>query len=277
MAWSRYATTVYWILFTGAFLAVAVWETFRPKRILDWPTGRRWGSHAMLFAVSTLIQAAVLRASPVVLAMTMEHSRFGILNRPWIPFLVRCALAILLLDVTLYATHRAFHSFPILWRIHEVHHSDPDYDVSTAGRFHPLETTLNQAAQLAVVALFAPPPIAVLAAVFIAEVQNLFVHANASLPGPVEKLLRGVTITPDLHRIHHSEDVRDQLRNFGQTFCWWDRAFGSFLAGPAGEDDGRKTGIKELKSSASLNLGFMLTEPFRSRTSPATVSRDGEF
>ena len=172
----------------------------------------------------------------------------------------------MLLDLSRYWTHRAFHSVPFLWRIHEVHHSDPDYDVSTAGRFHPAEVLLEQAGYLLAIAILAPPVIAVFASELIALVLNLFAHANASLPGSLEGALRLAIITPDLHRIHHSEEVQEQQTNFGQTFTCWDRWFGTLANASATGEKERNTGIRELRNSGSLRLRFTLSEPFRRRT-----------
>jgi len=266
MPWMRFEGPVYWAIFVAAFLAVAVWETWRPNHRLSWPAERRWGRHGILLALSIAIQNTVLRLSAVVVAAAVAGSRWGVLNRPWLPFAVRCLAAILLLDLAHYATHRAFHSIHALWRVHEVHHSDPDYDVSTAARFHPVEIVLTQGAYLAVVAALAPPPIAVFAAEILTSVMNLFVHADASMPGRAEKTLRCLIVTPGLHRIHHSEEVLEQSRNFGQTFCWWDRLFGTYLDAPAKGAEFMVTGIKGLQAEGSLSLWFMLSEPFRRRT-----------
>jgi sterol desaturase/sphingolipid hydroxylase (fatty acid hydroxylase superfamily) len=260
-----FQSTTYWIAFVGAFLAVAVWESFQPKRPLSGPAERRWGSHAVLLLVSTLLVKVVLRVSPVVVATAVAGSRWGILNRPWLPFAVRCAATLLLLDLTNYLVHRTYHAVGFLWRVHEVHHSDPDYDVSTAGRFHPLEVLIGQTGLLSVIALSAPPPAAVFAAELLTLLINFFVHANVSLPVPVERVLRTVIITPGLHRIHHSEEMEEQGTNLGQTFSWWDRLFGTYLDEPDSGEDRLVTGVKGLQTPASAGLGFMLSEPFRSR------------
>jgi len=258
------ASAANWTLFVVTFLAMATWESFRPVRRLAWPAERRWSRHAILLLISGIAMTAAFRISPVLLAAATANSRFGILNREWIPFVVRCGATILLLDLVTYATHRAFHSVPLLWRVHEVHHSDPDYDVSTAARFHPIEVVLVQGAHLVMILLLAPPPIAVFASGLFTVVLNLFVHANASLPRWAELPLRRVFITPDLHRIHHSEDIVEQGRNLGQTFIWWDRLFGTY-ASRALDLDGGRIGLKGLQNEQSLGLGFMLAEPFQSR------------
>jgi sterol desaturase/sphingolipid hydroxylase (fatty acid hydroxylase superfamily) len=265
MSWIRFAGPVQWSLFVVVFFAIAIWESLQPKRQLSFPAERRWGRHAMLFAIAGVFSTVLIRASPIAVAVAVTGSRFGILNKSWLPFLPRCLAAVVLLDLVHYATHRAFHSVSVLWRVHEVHHSDPDYDVSTAARFHPIEVVLTQGAYLAVVAVLAPPAVGVFAAVLLTVALNLFAHANASLPGWVEKPVRALFVTPDMHRIHHSEDIAEQSRNFGQTFPWWDRIFGTYLAKPAA-GEGMVTGIAGLQEGESVGLGFMLAEPFRPPT-----------
>ena len=266
MPWIKIVGAGYWTLFVATFLTIAVWETFQPKRPLSYPAQTRWGRHALLFAVSGLAQSAVFRISPVLIAAAAANNRFGILNHAWLPYGVRWAAAVILLDLLHYATHRVFHAVPYLWRIHEIHHSDPDYDVSTAVRFHPIEVVSEQGIYVVAVVLLAPPPIAVFVSELLTVVVNLFAHANASLPRRIEKVLRLVFITPDLHRIHHSADMADYSRNFGQTFAWWDRVFGTCLTEPKVGAERIVTGIPGLRNARSLGIGFMLTRPFQARS-----------
>lgn len=273
MPWDRVESYSYWSLFVTAFLAVAVWESFRPKRSLSAAPEKRWGKHALVLMVSTVISVGILRVSPVVLAISFAGSKSGLLNRSWIPFAVRCILAILLLDLVRYATHRTFHAVSFLWRVHQVHHSDPDFDVSTAARVHPLEVVLTQGVYLAIIAIFAPPVLGVLTAELLSALQSFFGHANASLPGWIERPLRAVFVTPDMHRVHHSEEVGEQLSNYGDIFPWWDRLFGTYQAAPAAGQEGIVVGLKGYQNEASLGLGFMLAQPFlpERKESPAAV------
>jgi len=266
MSWTEIQPAAYWTLFVGTFLIVAVWESFHPRRELNGPAERRWGRHALLLAIAAAVQSMVFRVTPVVVAAGAAGSRYGFLNKPWLPFLVRCAIAVLLLDLIEYFVHRAFHSVYFLWRIHEVHHSDPDYDVSTAVRFHPLEVVTARGTRLAAVALLAPPAGAVAVSELLTVVLNLFAHANATLPRAAEKLVRSVFVSPDLHRIHHSEDIAEQQKNFGQTFSCWDRLFGTYLATPAAGEQGMVTGIKGSDRGRILRLWFMLAQPFQPRS-----------
>jgi sterol desaturase/sphingolipid hydroxylase (fatty acid hydroxylase superfamily) len=255
----------YWTLFVTVFFAVSTWESYHPRGELSSPPERRWSRHAMLLFISAVVQTAIFRMSPVVVAVLSEGNRFGLLNRPGLPFVLRCLLALLIIDLAHYITHRAFHSFSWLWRIHEVHHSDPDFDVSTAGRFHPLEVVLTHGFTLAVIVLLAAPPLAVFAAQLTGAAINLFVHANASLPAGLDRVLRRVFVTPNMHRIHHSEEIREQSTNLGQIFGWWDRLFGTYLADASAGEKGIVTGIKGMQNDRSLHIGMMLAAPFKAR------------
>jgi sterol desaturase/sphingolipid hydroxylase (fatty acid hydroxylase superfamily) len=268
MSWARIEEDAYWVCFIAAFLAIAAWESVQPKRELSSPAGRRWRNHAALLAIATVISVVLIRVSPVALSLTLANSRWGVLNKPWMPWLVRCALAVLLLDLLQYWIHWSFHHVPWLWRVHQVHHSDPDFDVSTAARFHPVEALYSGGIHLAGVALLAPPPEGVLAATLLTLILNFSTHANASLPEWAERMVRGAFITPDLHRIHHSEDMREQQGNLGQTFSWWDRFFGTYLPAASAQEGDFRTGLDGLQSHDRLGIGFMLMEPFAKREEP---------
>jgi sterol desaturase/sphingolipid hydroxylase (fatty acid hydroxylase superfamily) len=150
-----------------------------------------------------------------------------------------------------------------------VHHSDPDFDVSTGFRAHPLEVVYTQGAVLAAVALLAPPVAAVLVFELLIGVESCFGHANVALPAWLDKPLRTVVITPDMHRIHHSVDAREQCRNLGDIFPWWDRLLGTYLAHPAAGDDRIVVGLAGVERSRSMDLSFMLSEPFLPRPAVA--------
>lgn len=265
MTWINLEGPVYWTLFVTAFLAVAAWESWLPWRKLALPAEHRWGRHGLLLLVSALIQAAVYRVSPVALASVVAGNRYGLLNKDWAPLGIRCVLAILVIDLGHYLTHRAFHSFSWLWRVHEIHHSDADYDVSTAVRFHPLEVLLTQGFNLGLILLLAPPAAAVFFAEMLAAVVNIFVHANASLTPGLEQALRKVFVTPGMHRIHHSVEEAEQSANLGQAFSWWDRLFGTYLGNAAADDPVFRTGMKGQVEGEMVLVGEMLKAPFRAR------------
>jgi sterol desaturase/sphingolipid hydroxylase (fatty acid hydroxylase superfamily) len=261
MSWTRVEGPAYWISFVAVFLAIAVWESVRPLRELSTPSERRWGKHGILL-LTAMAAIFALRLSPVAVAVMSADNRFGVLNRPWLPFGIRCAAGVILLDFVQYWIHRSFHGASWLWRIHQVHHSDPDFDVSTGVRFHPLEVFLSQAVHLGAIALLSPPPVSMVASQVLTVVLNFSTHANASLPEGIERLVRYIFVSPDLHRIHHSWEMAEQQLNFGQTFTWWDRMFGTYAGAANARGAAFRTGLTELEGVDDLTVGLMLRMPF---------------
>jgi len=265
-----------WVILASTFLAIAIWESFRPRRALVLPEGKRWTSHLILLFSEPVFLYAVLRwSSPTLVAAAFAQSRHGLLNFLSLPLVVRCVLAILALDLTRFATHWACHAVPILWRLHQVHHSDPDFDVTTAGRFHPVESLFTTGGEMCAIALLSLPVAGVLAWQMISTFQGLFNHANATLPRRLEKLIRIVFYTSDLHRIHHSEEITEQNRNFGEIFPMWDRLFRTYLSSPAAGQAGLLTGLKEFPQERGADLGYLLVLPFRSRRQPVAEVEAG--
>lgn len=263
MSWTGIQANLYWILFSAGLVAVALWEVWRPWRAVSEQLTRRWWNHALLVGIAAGVSAFVYRASVVAVAVAVANSKFGLLNRPWLPLAARWILGFVLLDLVRYGLHRAFHSVPLLWRVHQVHHSDPDVDLSTGLRNHPLETIAAQGALCLTIAVLAPPPSAVLAMELVALLQAVFSHANANLPVWMERLVGTLVVTPRMHRVHHSEEMREQNANLGEVFPWWDHVFGTYLARPAAGFDDMRFGLEGSQNPTCAGLLFMLTQPFR--------------
>jgi sterol desaturase/sphingolipid hydroxylase (fatty acid hydroxylase superfamily) len=263
MPWGQVESNTYWLMFLASFVVVATWESLRPKRNLTSAVKRRWSRHGIILFAATVLSVALYRVSPVLVAVAMVNSRFGLLSKPWLPSPVRFIFAILLLDLVRYAVHWSYHVVPFLWRVHHVHHSDPDLDVSTGARAHPIEVILTQGANLATVAILAAPPAAVLTTELLSCAESFFSHANASLPGWLERPLLWMFVTPDMHRIHHSQEFQEQSKNLGDVFPWWDRLFRTYLEAPAAGQDRMLVGLKGFQSDESLDVSFMLLQPFR--------------
>ncbi|MBM3734226.1 MAG: sterol desaturase family protein [Acidobacteria bacterium] len=252
------AGTVQWIAFAAAFLAIAVWETVSPLRDPKVSTPKRWGIHLVLLVLSGVLESFVLRITP--LAAALAAPGWGLLRN--LPTAAQWAAAILLLDLVHYGTHRLYHRVGFLWRLHSVHHSDPDFDVSTAVRFHPLEVILTSAIYVAAILVLAPPPAAVAAAELHTTLLNFFAHANARLPARASALLGRILITPGLHRLHHSIREQDQGKNLGQTFVWWDRLFGTYGPEPA-SGPVSDVGLEEASPEQATRIWFLFAEPFQ--------------
>lgn len=261
MEWQKLQQFNFNFVFVGSLLVMALWESRRSLVELKESPGPRWLFHGLLFLLNTLLLPLLIRVSPLVLAISLAQTSSGLLNQSWLPVPLQFVLALLALDLVRYATHRLFHFIAPMWRIHEVHHSDPDYDISTALRFHPLEVAFDQVLLLGAVFLLAPPPAAVFCSEVLATLINSFVHANIALPPSWEKIIRGVFITPGLHRSHHSIDITDQNTNFGQTFSFWDRLFGTFQTGGST----LATGVSGLPAEAYSSRTALLLAPFQKR------------
>jgi len=190
----------------------------------------------------------------------VQGSSFGLLNRSWLPFSVRVLAGFLLLDLTNYWTHRLEHLIAPLWRVHQVHHADPDCDLTTGLRSHPLESLFNQAALVLVVMVTALPVASAMAYSFFNILASFATHSNGRLPELVDRRLRSVLISPDTHHAHHSIDPGFQQGNYGLVFSIWDRAFGTWIE-PSHNAD--RFGLQDVSPERAINAWQMLSLPFR--------------
>jgi sterol desaturase/sphingolipid hydroxylase (fatty acid hydroxylase superfamily) len=168
-----------------------------------------------------------------------------------------------LLDLVIYLQHVMFHTLPLFWRIHGMHHTDLDIDVTSGLRFHPLEIYLSTLIKLAAVAALGVPALAVLVFEVLLNGTSMFNHGNIRLPHGVDRLLRLCVVTPDMHRVHHSVIIRELNSNFGFNFPWWDRFFGTYRPQPAMGHDGMTIGLARFRDAGALTLRFLLLFPFR--------------
>lgn len=251
---------------TAALLAAL--EVFRPRREPEDGHARRWVGNLGVAAVSTLLVRLFLPLAPMALAASLRDDGLGLFPLMGLPPAVEFALAFLALDLSMYAQHRAFHAWRPLWRVHRMHHADTFFDFSTGVRFHPLEILASMAFKLLLVALLAPPPLAVLAFEVVLNSAAMFNHANLFLPLPADRILRRVLVTPDMHRVHHSTDGREFNRNFGFCFPWWDHLFASYQDQPARGHEGMPLGLNIFRGPEHRSLARMLAMPFTNPQGP---------
>jgi sterol desaturase/sphingolipid hydroxylase (fatty acid hydroxylase superfamily) len=254
---------VWWMIFGAAFVVTAVVETFHPFRRLSSSTLKRWTNNSILFALSSAVLLCVYQLSGIVLASEVQASRHGALNRVSLPYTFRFAIGFLAVDLTAYLGHRLFHAFGFLWRIHQVHHTETDLDLTTGFRFHPLEGLITQGYALIVIALLGPPPVAVLCASLAIVLQDFFEHANVRFPRAMDSVLRSVIITAPMHRVHHSEVFTEQNTNFGTIFSIWDRIFGTYFPPQSSDAEVSRCGLPEVKEGSNLSIFGLLILPFR--------------
>jgi sterol desaturase/sphingolipid hydroxylase (fatty acid hydroxylase superfamily) len=249
--------------FLGVLAAMALWEVAAPRRRREIPRVIRWTNNLALVVVDTAILRLTLPILAVGLAVMAEARGWGLFNIIDAPVWVAFVVSMLLLDLAIYLQHVMFHAVPGLWRLHRMHHADLDFDTTTGLRFHPVEILISMAIKLAVVAALGPPAAAVLLFEVILNATALFNHANIDLPRPVDRVLRLIVVTPDMHRVHHSVDPRETNSNYGFNLPWWDRLLGTYVAQPAKEHAGMVIGIGQFRTRRDLWLDRMLVQPLR--------------
>ena len=195
-------------------------------------------------------------------AIVAAQHGFGLLNVVSLPGAVTAVAAILLLDVAKYAEHRTFHRVRLLWRVHRMHHTDVDFDVTLGLRFHPIEVVLSTCWSVSVIGLLGLPVAAVAIWHVVLLANAAFAHGNVRMPGGLDRALRLVTVTPDMHRVHHSAAGEESGSNLGSLFPWWDWMLGTYVAAPAAGIDAMRTGIDDYRHAKHQTLPWMLAHPF---------------
>jgi sterol desaturase/sphingolipid hydroxylase (fatty acid hydroxylase superfamily) len=265
------AATLYGGAYFLTLAAVALWEEAAPRRRLSTPLLRRWLRNAALLILGTAAVRLLVPVSGVALALALEARGWGALNMAGLPAPVAFVVAILALDLSRYALHYAFHRVPVLWRLHAIHHSDPDYDFTTALRFHPGEALVFAGPALGVLIVLGPPAAAVALYEAINVAASVASHANAGF-GRADAVLRRVYVTPDMHRVHHSADAAESNSNFGSILPWWDRFFGTYRAAPRLGHDDMAVGLEAFGDPRGLTLWSLIIHPFVRRSAPAETS-----
>jgi len=246
--------------FFGIFTAVAIWEFWSPRRQLATSKAGRWFSNISI----TLIGTAIVRSFFPVLAATFAANKtsWGILHQVPLPYALKVLLGVLAFDLIIYGQHVLFHSVPLFWRLHMMHHADLDIDVTTGLRFHPIEIMLSMCIKIAAVIIVGPPVLAVILFEILLNGTSMFNHGNIRMPLNVDKVLRRVVVTPDMHRVHHSVVIKETNSNFGFNFPWWDRIFGTYKDQPAAGHDSMVIGLSQFRDEKKLTLPWLLALPF---------------
>jgi len=255
--------------FIGLFISLALWEYYQPKRSLTVAKAQRWGNNIALVMLNNLILKLLIPFLAIDAALFAEQQQWGLayvinINGSISEFIIIVS-AIVLLDAAIYFQHRLFHQVPVLWRLHRMHHSDLDIDVTTAIRFHPIEIILSMLIKIGVVIALGVPVIAVVLFELLLNLTAMFNHSNISLSSRLDRYLRYVLVTPDMHRVHHSVDRHETNHNFGFCLPWWDRLFGSYQAQPKLGHTEMQIGLPYFREVKECQIQRMLTQPFRGR------------
>lgn len=249
-------------VFLGLLVLLGTLEPLRPVRLSDPQRPLRWTSNFGLLVLGSLILTA-LQLSLLAVSLGAERLSFGLFNRVQAPSWVEGLLSLLLLDLAMYAQHRALHQWRWLWPLHRVHHSDVEFDVTTGLRFHPAELLLTQLYKAAIIALLGATWTAVLLFELAVSIFTVLTHANLRMPVRLETALRRLWVTPDMHRTHHSAHPAEADSNYGNVLSVWDRALGSYVAASHEPARDMRIGLAEFRVPAAQTLPSLLAQPLQ--------------
>ena len=259
--------------FVGVLTVMALWEWAAPRRPLSQSKVVRWTSNLGIVAVNTVVVRLVFPAAAMGVAVFAAERGWGLLNTVDLPLAVVVVVSVVALDFAIYLQHVLFHAMPALWRLHRMHHADLDFDVTTGLRFHPIEIILSVLIKMAAIVVLGPPVVAVLIFEVLLNATSMFNHGNVRLTGAIDRALRWLVVTPDMHRVHHSVIAAETNSNFGFNLPWWDRLFGTYRDQPAAGHDGMAIGIEMFRDAAALHLHRMLIQPFVGKAGAYPINR----
>ena len=233
------------VIFISLFVVLAAIEQLAPRRVRP-HQARRWLTNWLFVIIDTITLRALALLLPFVaiLAAADASTRgWGLLNIISLPGWLELIIVIMLLDLAIWLQHVLSHKIPVLWRIHQVHHSDIEFDVTTAIRFHPVEIGLSMAFKIGLVYVLGPAAWTVVFFEILLNASAMFNHANIALPQWLDRVVRSILVTPDMHRIHHSVHRHEHDTNFGFALSWWDRIFGTYTQSPQDGHKAMKVGL----------------------------------
>lgn len=268
--------TIRALCFLGVFSLMASWETFAPRRSLSTSKRGRWLANIGIVLINTLLLRALFGAAAVGVSLLAVEEKWGVLNQVNCPEGLDVILSILTLDFIIYLQHVMFHAVPALWKLHMVHHSDLDLDVTSGSRFHPIEIILSMGIKLASVVLIGAPPEAVMVFEVLLNMTAMFNHSNVQIPKKWDAILRCFIVTPDMHLIHHSVLSKETNRNFGFNLPWWDRFLGTYRAEPQEGYLDMNIGLDQFRDPMKITLPKLLLLPFTGKTGDYAFTQDGD-
>lgn len=249
-------------VFVTALLLFALLSTAFPRRRLRAIWWQRWLDNLGLTAVDTWLLRLLFPAAAVGFAAYVNEQGWGLMNLWSPPSWLTALISIVALDLLVYWQHVFFHKIPLLWRLHKVHHTDLDVDVTTGFRFHPIEIILSMLIKCAAIAILGASAWGVLLFELILSTSAMFNHSNLRLAPTLDHLLRLIIVTPDMHRVHHSAIPKETDSNFGFALSLWDRWFKSYRPQPQAGHDDMIIGLKEHRELSQLHLPRLLLMPF---------------
>ncbi len=271
---TTHETTLRLAAFASILAVMMLWEIASPCRRRGIPRLLRWSGNLGIVALDNVLVRLLFPVTVAAFAATLHRNGYGLLGLVAWPNWLEVMIALIVLDLAIYLQHVLFHAVPGLWRLHRMHHADLEFDTTTGLRFHPVEILMSMGIKFGVVAALGPPVLAVVLFEILLNGTSLFNHGNVSLPKQLDRVLRWIVVTPDMHRVHHSIIPAETNSNFGFNLPWWDRLFGTYREQPREGHQGMTIGIEAFRSEGDLRLDRMLWQPLRPAERDYSINRD---
>ena len=271
---AQHEVTIRLGFFFGVFAIMALWEIKAPRRTLTISKAIRWTNNLGLVFFNSFILRLIFPAAAVGVAAFAAENGWGLLNHFEVTFPMAVVISVVAMDFVIYLQHVLVHAVPTLWRLHRVHHADLDFDVTTGARFHPIEIILSMLIKFATIVVLGPPLVAVVIFEVVLNAMAMFNHGNVRLPLGLDRVLRFIVVTPDMHRVHHSVEDNEANSNFGFNLSIWDRIFGTYINQPRDGHEGMTIGIHQYRETKQVSwLPGMLALPFIGKITGYAINR----
>ena len=251
-------------VFLSAFILLGMWEWKWPKRVLTQNKLKRWFNNFALMVTGALLVRIIVPTAAVGAAYFTKQYHLGFAIHLGLPLWLEMLVIFVMLDLAMYFQHAMFHVLPVMWRFHRVHHSDLDFDVSTGVRIHPVEILVSMFIKMILIVTWGAPVLIVILFEIILNFMSMFTHSNICLNEKVERVLRWLVVTPDMHRVHHSVEENETNSNFSFHLSVWDRLFGTYRAAPVSGQLGMTVGMTRFRENEWQNYTGMMLTPFSS-------------
>lgn len=261
--------------FAGIFLVLALVELIVPRRALTTSKKTRWFGNIGIVFIDSLVLRLVAPAGAVGISVWIQSQGWGIFHVTEWPFWLEVLLTVMALDFIVYMQHVMFHAVPILWRLHMVHHTDLDFDLTTGVRFHPMEILISLGIKAGAILILGAPPLAVILFEILLNGTSMFNHGNMVIPLGIDRALRLLVVTPDMHRVHHSVFPFETNSNFGFSLPWWDRLCGTYRPQPRNGHEQMTIGLNPFRDASRLTLPWLLMLPFVGKIGTYAIGRRG--
>lgn len=254
------------IAFASIFLTLAIIELLAPRLERNEMRGalktKRWITNLSMVVLSSVAMRVVFPLAAVGTAAWASSNGYGVLPMLGIPPLAAGIIAFVVLDFAVWFEHLMSHKIGLLWRIHRMHHADTGFDLTTALRFHPLEIVLSMIWKAIIILLLGPPVVAVLIFEIVLNGAAMFNHANIKLPLKLDRIMRILIVTPDMHRVHHSIEETETNSNYGFNLSIWDQLFGTYVNQPKATHENVEIGLKAWRDEKPAQFLWALKLPF---------------